>query len=666
MPTADKDGLGFWSNYVHVEARGKKGLEFRANVRPKEGYTPPEGLRPFRELPRIGYDLETLDPDIKAKGPGAHRKDGFVTGVAIAYSKLDATYYPTRHAGLNMADPDRFYDHLREEALHFEGEMVGANLQYDLDWSWKRHGIKFPKAKIRDVQTAEPLLDENRFSYKLEILGNEYVGEGKANNNLLELYGPGYIENMHNVDAGHAAEYGERDTTLPWEVLDEQYKGLESQGLVDLFHLESRLTPLLVQMRQEGVRVDIDAAERAWEMTKVETKKAAEEIKRIAGFYVEPWSSESISRAFDKENMTYPRTAPSKNHPNGQPSFRKAWLEAHPSPLAKLIIDQRGYDKIGGTFIHNYILEGSIEGRIHSMFNQLRSDEGGAVSGRFSSSFPNLQNIPIRHEILGPLCRSIFIPEEGMLWGSADWSQIEYRFLVHYAALLRAEGALKAVRMYHTDKRTDFHELASSLTGVPRSEAKPINFGVVYGMGVATMAVNLGCSLEEAKAILEKFHGEMPFMKSTFQTASSRAATQGEISTILGRKRRFHQWEYGGKIFGSEETATEYREELIRGGQNLPRGYPRRAFTHKALNALLQGSAADLMKKAMVEMYEAGIFDVLVPHLTVHDEMNISMPRTKQGEEAFAELVNIMETSLKLRVPILADAKTGVNWNEAH
>jgi len=664
MPTAG-GGL-IWEDHVHIEnTRGKKGLEFRANVRPLEGYMPPDALRSFCELPRIGFDIETLDPDIKAKGPGAHREDGFVTGAAIAYGKDDATYYPTHHAGLNMVDPDRFYDNLREEALKFRGEMVGANLQYDLDWMWKRHNIKFPHAKIRDVQTAEPLLDENKFSYALDLLGVEYVGEGKSKNNLLEHYGPGYIENMHNVDAGHASEYAERDTTLPWEVLDEQYKELDKQGLTDLFHLESRLTPLLVRMRQEGVRVDLDAAERAWEMTKVEAKKAGEEIKRIAGFYVEPWAAESIARAFDKENIEYPRTAPSKNHPKGQPSFRKAWLEAHPSKLARLIVDQRGFDKIGGTFLHNYILEGHINGRIHSMFNQLKSDGGGTVSGRFSSSYPNLQNIPVRHPILGPLCRSIFIPEDGMLWGSADWSQIEYRFLVHYAALLRAEGALRAVRMYHDDKRTDFHKLASEISGVPRGEAKSINFGVVYGMGVPTMAVNLGVTLEEAEEVLETFHGEMPFMRSTYRTASSQAATKGEIKTILGRKRRFHQWEFGGKIFKSQDAAQEYQAQQVAAGRRI-RGNPRRAFTHKALNALLQGSAADLMKKAMVEMYEGGVFDVLVPHLTVHDEMNVSVPDTKAGREAFAELTHIMESSLELRVPVLADAKTGANWKEAH
>jgi len=674
-------GLGAWNNHVQMEStRGKKKAEFRANVAPKAGYLPPDALAPFAHLPRIGYDLETFDPDLKTKGPGAHRVDefghpmGFITGAAIAYTKDTSKYYPTRHAGLNMADPENFWANLRYEASKFTGELVGTNLQYDLDWSWKERGVKFPNAKLRDIQIAEPLLDENRFSYGLNLLGKEYVGEGKYTDTLLDLYGPGYIENMHNVDAGHAADYAGQDTTLPWQVLDEQYKGLESQGLTELFHLESRLTPLLVRMRQDGVKVDLDAADQSYEMTKKVASDTENKIREIAGFTVEIWSAESIARAFDKQSMPYPRTKPSKSHPKGQPSFRKEWLEAHPSDLAHLIVEQRGYQKIGGTFIHNYILEGHMNGRIHSMFNQLKSDGGGTVSGRFSSSFPNLQNIPVRHPQLGPLCRSIFIPEDGMLWGSADWSQIEYRFLVHYAVLLQAAGAIDAQRMYEEDSKTDFHKLASEISGVPRKEAKAINFGVVYGMGVPTMANNLRVSLDEARSVLGTFHTEMPFMKSTYDTASNQAALNGEIRTILNRRRRFIDWEFkvtpkkGGQKYNvyakSLEQAVEKQEEFLRVGDYVT--VPRRAFTHKALNALLQGSAADLMKKAMVEMYEAGLFDVLFPHLTVHDEMNVSVPDTNIGREAFKELTHIMETSMLLKVPVLADAKLGANWKEAH
>lgn len=639
--------------------RGKR-VEFDGNAKPKPGYRPPDDFRPFKHLARIGLDLETKDPNIKTKGGGARRRSiergSRIVGAAIAYAVDDATYYPTAHSNSDrcVADPDKFYAQLREEAQHFEGEIVGANLQYDLDWLDAEQGIQFPKAKFRDVQVAEPLLDENRPSFKLDLLCRDYLGEGKYTETLKEVYGSDYISNMDVVDPGWAAEYAERDTTAPWEILDLQLPALANQGLTSLYEMESDLTPLLLQMRRVGVKVDLNACERAFEMTKAEARNAAQRIKDRVGFTVDVWSSDSIAKAFDKEGVPYPKTA------QGRPSFRKDWLNACPFPVAQMIVEQRTFEKIGGTFLRNYILEGAVDGRIHAMFNQLKGEGGGTVSGRFSSSGPNLQNIPARHPILGPLCRSIFIPEEDHEWGSADWSQIEYRFLVHYAAITPGIDADMAVKMFQ-DREADFHEIAAEIAGVPRKIAKNINFGVVYGMGVDAMAYNLGVSRDEAEQILNEFHTRFPFLKAIYNTASNQATKNGLIKTVLGRRRRFDKWELGGKLFSSREAALEAQREA----NGRLRGYPRVAQTHKALNALLQGSAADLMKKAMVQMHKDGIFDVLVPHLTVHDEMNVSVPRTAAGKEAFAEMVNIMETTIPLKVPVIAAANLGANWDQA-
>lgn len=245
-----------------------------------------------------------------------------------------------------------------------------------------------------------------------------------------------------------------------------------------------------------------------------------------------------------------------------------------------------------------------------------------------------------------------------MDWGGADWSQIEYRLLVHYASITPGVDVSQALRMYRDDPRTDFHALAAEISGKSRSVAKNINFGVMYGMGVLKMANSLGVSFNEGKAILQEFHTKSPFLKEMLNTASSRAAARGHIKTMMGRRRRFPQWEYDGTIYGSEAAARAIAAE--RPG----RGFPRVAMTHKALNALLQGSAADLMKIAMVQMWKAGIFNVLIPHLTVHDEMNVSVPRTKEGEQAFDEMCHIMENCVKLAVPVLVDAKRGLNWSE--
>jgi DNA polymerase I-like protein with 3'-5' exonuclease and polymerase domains len=350
-----------------------------------------------------------------------------------------------------------------------------------------------------------------------------------------------------------------------------------------------------------------------------------------------------------------------------KPSFRKEWLASCDHEVAKLINQARENDKIAGTFIDSYIRKGHVNGRIHCMFNQLKSDDSGTVSGRFSSSNPNLQNIPARHPILGPLMRSMFIPEEGMLWGSLDWSQIEYRLLVHYASITKGIDASEAVRMYRTDPKTDFHTMAAEITGVPRKQAKNINFGVVYGMGVAKLAADLGLSVEDAQEIMGQFQENAPFMRGMLDRCSNAAADRGFIKTILGRKRRFETWEVkwrsGDGTMNTEYVDTKDLDTFV-AAHNV-RVTPRRAFTHKALNALLQGSAADLMKQAMVQMWDAGLFSVLVPHLTVHDEFNSSVPNTAEGRQAFDEMRHIMETTLKLDIPILADGSLGRNWDEA-
>ncbi|HEY7822703.1 MAG TPA: DNA polymerase, partial [Acidimicrobiia bacterium] len=262
--------------------------------------------------------------------------------------------------------------------------------------------------------------------------------------------------------------------------------------------------------------------------------------------------------------------------------------------------------------------------------------------------------------------RSMFIPEEGMLWGSLDWSQIEYRMLVHYAAKTKGIDASEAVRMYRTDPKTDFHTMASEITGVPRKQAKNVNFGVVYGMGVPKLAADLGMTIEEAKVIMQQFQDNAPFMRGMLDRCSTAASERGFIKTILGRKRRFETWEVKYSMAGGE--AVEYvdtadLDEFC--SKHKVRGRPRRAFTHKALNALLQGSAADLMKKAMVDAWAAGVYDVMVPHLTVHDELNQSVPDTKEGHQAFDELRNIMETTMELEIPVRADGTMGANWDEA-
>ena len=646
----DESGI-LWDKQVYVGRSASKGTLKGGKLPAPVNYQPPS-YRSILDCPRVSLDIETCDPNLESKGSGVYRKDGFILGVAVDYGDGDRRYYPIRHATGENLNEQEFLRTLATEARDFSGTLINANLQYDLDWLYSE-GVDFKSCKFFDVQFAEPLLDENMLSYKLQHIAMRRLGRGKETSTLESHYGDDFIKHLKDIHPFYVGEYACTDVDLPMQLMDIQLPILEREGLLELCQLEHDLIPLLLQMRRTGVCVDVRAAENAMSMCVEESAKVAQRLRDMVGFEVETFSADSVARGFDKLGIAYPLTS------RGKPSFTKPWLEAHPSEFARSIVEIREFNKISGTFIRNYILEGHVDGRIHCSFNPLRGENGGTVSGRFSSSGPNLQNIPARHPVLGPMCRAIFIPEHDCDWGSVDWSQIEFRFLVHYAVAAKCPGAEIAANLYRTDKSADFHEMASSITGKPRGTAKNINFGVVYGMGESTMASNLGTSVEEAAPVLKEFHRRLPWLKQIYNKASDRAAKNGFIKTILGRRRRFDMFEKG--YGGDRSLIPEAQYEALAPRER--REY-RRAFTHKALNSLLQGSAADLMKKSMVKAYNDGVFNTLIPHLTVHDEMDVSVPRTSEGAEAFKELIYTMEHTMELNVPVHASAKTGQNWSE--
>ena len=288
-------------------------------------------------------------------------------------------------------------------------------------------------------------------------------------------------------------------------------------------------------------------------------------------------------------------------------------------------------------------------GRIHADIHQLRSDGGGTITGRFSYSNPNLQQLPARNEVIGPMIRSLFLPEEGDKWGSFDYSSQEPRIVVHYASLLEFRGASEFVEKYREDKYSDFHQIAADIVGVPRKQAKTINLGLFYGMGVTKLAGQLGLELSDAKDLFAKYHAEVPFVREMSEFAANRAGKKGSIRTLLGRKCRYEKWEPA--LFGVHKPLT-HKEAFETYGNGI-----RRAFTYKALNALIQGSAADQTKMAMVMLAEEG----LLPLVQIHDELAMSVP-----DEATARRIQeIMETCVTLQVPSVVDAEIGPSWGEA-
>ena len=630
----------------------------------------------------IAIDLETYDPHLLEHGPGWARGDGHIVGLAIGTDDGFRAYYPMRHAvgGEQNLPADKVLAWARDQ-LKGTQPKIGANIIYDLGWL-QQEGV-LVGGQAYDVQYAEALLTEDGRT-NLDTLGEKYCNEGKRSHALYEWCARAYGGNATDDQRKHiwhapaslVGPYAEGDVDLPLRVLAKQGPLLDAEGLADVFDMECRLIPLLLAMRFRGVRVDVTRAEQLREKLLQDEAAYQTTLDTLAGGRVDVNATATIKTAFDRAGAPYPRTE------KDNPSFTKLFLQACQEPIARAILDVRRVQKIRSTFVEGYILNGNVKGRVHCNFHPLRTtkdaedsdDSNGTRSGRFSSDTPNLQNIPSRDPELAPLIRGLFIPDESAHWVKADYSQIEYRIFAHYA---RGPGSDKARAMYRDNPRTDFHEWTLDLVAPiakwdistkalrkqRRSPIKGISFGVLYGMGEDKLAKTLGLDEVAAKALFAAYHRGVPFVRPTANHASAHAARYGEVRTMLGRKSRFTQWEPDWRALSYDEKAT------AGSGRPLPyaeavqaySGQIRRAHTHKALNRILQGTAADLMKMAMLRCWEDGLFSTVgVPHLTVHDELDFS--DTGANPEAFAEIIRTMETCLPFEVPIRVEVERGADW----
>lgn len=652
------DAIGlFWQDVPRERKRGEV-----ARVMPPipdTGWEPPAEFPNLSRARVLSLDTETWDPELLDRGPGWARGKGHIVGVSIGADGGGRWYFPIRHEvekEMNL-DPDQVLRWLRDTLGNPRQPKVGANLMYDV--GWLRHEGVEVAGQLYDVQYAEALVDE-RAAVGLEVLGQRYLGEGKDTNLLYQwcadYYGGAATDrqraNIYRAPPRLVGPYAESDADLPLRVLEAQWPLLSREGLLDLFHMECDLIRLLIEMRYAGVSVDVDRAEQLRETLRGEIKELEAELKRHVGFGVDVWANDSLARAFDTLGLPYNKTK------TGRPSFTAGFLKGVKHPVGKLIRDVREREKLIGTFIESYILDSHVDGKLYGQFHPLRGDSTGTRSGRFSSSTPNLQNIPTRSK-LGKEIRKLFIPDPGHeRWRKYDYSQIEYRFLAHFAVGPKADHVRD---VYRDNPRADFHRIAQQLvkeqTGIEleRDGIKNINFGLVYGMGISTLAASLGLPLKKAKELFAAYHKGAPFVKATMEAAMDEAQRTGVVTTILGRKSRFDMWE--PQRWNKDTVPMPYQEAVYAYGQ------VRRAYTHKALNRRLQGSAADLMKAAMLKCWKDGVFDRIgVPRLTVHDELDFSDPGG--CEEGYAEMKHILETALELRVPVLVDEESGPNWGE--
>ena len=608
---------------------------------PRSDWVAPDILPDLSSASRIAVDLETKDPNLKVSGPGWATGDGHVTGIAIATDGWSG-YLPIRHEGGGNLDAGFVFRWLNK-SLSTNCDKIFHNALYDVGWL-RREGITL-NGKIQDTVIAAPLIDENRRQYSLNSLGLDYCKEVKDETLLTEAaksYGVDPKAEMYKLPAKFVGEYAEQDAVLTLKLWDKLKKLLETQKLEPIYELESSLIPLLVEMRWRGVRVDVSKAEETVAKLKQQEKDCIKQIKYKYGVDVDVWASASVAKAFDKAGLTYPRT-----QKTNAPSFTGKWLEGLDHGLPKLVVEARKLQKIRSAFIENMILEHSHNGRIHGQMHPLRGDSGGTVSGRFSYSTPNLQQVPARDPILGPLVRGLFLPEEDHVWGAYDYSQQEPRLTVHYASKMNLPGSDEAVSAYRHDD-ADFHQIVADMAGIARKDAKVINLSLSYGMGKNKLIQALGINELEAEALFNNYHSKVPFIKELTLSCSRRAENVGEITTLLGRKCRFDMYEAR-----NEKTQPLPMDKAIEEyGQNI-----RRAFTYRAFNRLIQGSAADMTKQAMLDLWKEGI----VPHIQVHDELDISV----KNKEESRKIVEIMETCVDLNVPSKVDAEIGDTWGTA-
>jgi len=608
-------------------------------------WLPPASFPNLSEAKEIAIDLETCDPNMESLGPGWPRNDGYIVGYAVAIDGW-AGYFPVAHAGGGNLDR-RIVERWIRDVLATPADKIMHNAAYDLGWL-RATGFEV-NGTIYDTMLAAPVLDENRFAYSLNSLGFDYLKEIKSEQGLKESasdFGVHPKKELWKLPAMHVGDYAEQDAALTLKLWHHFKALMRNDEVESVFRMETEVLPVLVNITLQGINFNRAKCEQKMAEMRSKETEILKYLKSQAGMQVDIWAAQSIAAAFDRLGVQYPKTAA------GAPSFTKSFLDTHEHPMSKMILEARELNKTHGTFLEPYLKHSAKDGRVHTHFNQMRNEEGGTVTGRLSASNPNLQQVPARHEIIGPMVRGLFLPEDGDIWAANDFSSQEPRLLVHYATLLGLPGAEKMAQAYRDNPDTDFHQMVADMAGIKRKAAKTIGLGLMYGMGKAKLATQLDLPLDEASELIATFHSKVPFLKGTVDAVMKRIehpASGGSIRTLLGRKCRFPLWEpveWGvNKALPREQAVMEYGSRIKRAG------------TYKGLNRLIQGSAADQTKAGMVALHKAG-FKLL---LQVHDEVALSVRNIDEARAA----AEIMAKAVTLEVPSRVDVETGPNWGEA-
>lgn len=585
-------------------------------------------------------DIETDDPHLKDWGPGSIRRDGKILGVGIYCPEqgIDGYFIPSSEdddvtiCGI-LNDPDV--------------TKVFHNGVYDLDWLINGYGYKV-YGRCEDTMTRETLLDSYAFSYSLDACCQRRGVVGKNKADTIDVWwkengGKGKaIEHLKDVPPAIVGKYCRQDCKATYDLYMAQQPLLEEQGLLNANDIECRLYPLLMQMKGNGMPVNMEKLLELSDQFEEEYDQGIHDMEQMYGF---PMGTLSLNSANDIEKMWRAEHLPIEYTATGKPSFAAAVLEDTDHPLAEKIQHYRGLTKTLA-FLGSWV-DYSINGHIHPCFYPAKRDDAGTVTGRWSSGDPNLQQVPARAEKHGKEIRSLFIPEPGCLLGAFDYKQIEYRVFIHFA---QGEGAEAARAQFH-DHDVDYHQMVQEMMGWVTGDkdkdkeyrhiTKNLNFGSLYCMGARSFAARFKRPLLKAHpdadpdnlvsladSLMKEYKRKIPFVDPTGRLIMQTGERRGYVRTLSGRRQRM----------------------------------PLDGGSYKLVNYLIQGSAADLLKKGLVDAWDAGVFNVLKLHAQVHDEVVFSIPQTREGYEACLKLKECMMNAYPLKIPLGVDTEIGPDW----
>lgn len=676
--------------YQYLDSKSKSHIEDLANWDIKDEW------RDVSTATMIAIDTETCDPDLKSAGSGWARGTGYLLGVSITAvwdNEIWSNYYPIQHPDTPNWPVEKVIQYIKECLYKCKGPRIFANAEYDIGWL-NRYGVPLEaflaNGPIDDVLAMAVLVDETWLTYSLEKVASYYCNLHKdesllRNEQLKSAFGVSDPKSdMWKFPARFVGSYAEQDTVVTLEaykVLIDliQKHPLTGKSLEKVYDVERRLIPMLFEIHKRGVKVDIQRAEEI----KVEIGKKRQEmldwLSKTAGFPVNPNSGDDLGVACDRLGISYPITAKTK-----KPSFTAPFLENHDSEFLQMVRQVRKLSKVETTFV-DAVLEKAVNGRIYPQLNALKRTEdkiegsSGTITGRFSCTKPNLQQVSSRDKVLAPLVRSMFLPDEGYLWGNFDYSQQEPRMTIHIAYQLYKLGVQgldrieEAVKKFNDNPHTDNHQMVADLAGITRREAKTINLGLSYGMGALKLCKQLGLPTEwkdgkevagqAGKDLMKLFNNKVPYLKGFMTCASRRAEQVGAVTTLLGRHSRYDMWT--AKNFGlSQKLGIRKKEDIEAEIAQLGEASDWygvslvRAKTFSAMNHIVQGSSADQTKLAMLTVYENKI---VLPYTQIHDALDCPIDKSRVKQHV-KEIHDAMVHAMDLAVPTVVDVELGETW----